>query len=73
MSNKAARPCTLFALACLVLLCTLGLQPSCAHGQSLAELVKERGELRFALCAGQAGGKVGSWPRRMPERRAGGE
>ena len=55
MSNKAARPCTLFALACLVLLCTLGLQPSCAHGQSLAELVKERGELRFALCAGQAG------------------
>ncbi|MBR6467285.1 MAG: hypothetical protein IKT16_03920 [Desulfovibrio sp.] len=55
MSNKAARLCTLFALACLVLLCTLGLQPSCAHGQSLAELVKERGELRFALCAGQAG------------------
>ena len=54
MSNKAVRPCTLFALACLVLLCTLGLQP-CAHGQSLAELMKERGELRFALCAGQAG------------------
>ncbi len=55
MTRAAACPSPLLTLACLALLGALGLQPSIARGQSLADLAKERGVLRFALCAGPAG------------------
>ena len=51
MRNAANHSCSLPVLACLALLWASGLQPSCAHAQSLGELARQSGELRFALCA----------------------
>ena len=51
MRNAANHSCSLPVLACLALLWASGLQPACAHAQSLGELARQSGELRFALCA----------------------
>ena len=52
------RHAPLLHLSCLALLGVLALGPACAFGESLVDLAKERGKLRFGLCIGAPGGPV---------------